>query len=150
MCAEGKLYPATYDGDGYPLCFFNPDSEMKELKKIHEKDFERVMKEIGKKTGLEIEGMTKTPDGIRQFKTGKKGSGTVQLYLSSSDRLSGNIRVQIGVNGISRVKILRKALLQSEWFSDTDDKETRMSEQKGRARHPRRNHIPSSLDLDGH
>ena len=99
-----------------------------ELKKNHELDFERVMKEIGKATKLEVEKMTSTEHGIRQIKTGNKGSGTIQLYLTCNDRTEGNIRIQIGAKGIGRLKIVRMALLRSAWFTETTGMTDKLSE----------------------
>jgi hypothetical protein len=128
MCLndKGKLVEVTYGGHGWPLFFSVPGEA---LRKIHSDDFRRVMGNIEREMGLQMEPMTTTDDGTLQFRLGTaKGSGTVQLYLTQLSRVSGNVRIQIGSKNTERLKAIRRTLLKSAWFEETMERTCRISE----------------------
>jgi hypothetical protein len=99
------------------------------MKKLHREDFFRVTKFICHQFDLSIEKYSKTEDGTAQISFGsKKGSGTVQFYLTARSAAAGNCLIQIGEKEYKRVQKIRETLLKSVWFADTPDKRMKLSE----------------------
>jgi hypothetical protein len=126
VSSKGKLFEMPYGGEGVKLNFLIPG---KPMKKLHREDFYRVTKFICHQFDLSIEKYTKTEDGTAQISFGtKKGTGTVQLYLTARSAAAGNCLVQIGEKEYERVQKIRDTLLRSVWFTDTPDKRMKLSE----------------------
>jgi hypothetical protein len=81
-------------------------------------------------SGLPAEKPLTTPDGTAQVKFGtqKKGSGTLQLYLTQRSLSAGNALIQIGEKEADWAKEIRAAVLKSAWFTDTPEKSARMND----------------------
>jgi hypothetical protein len=123
---RGKVTDMPYGGEGVKLNFQIPG---KTMRKLHPDDFFRVTKFICHKHDLSIDKYTKTEDGTAQISFGsQKGSGTVQLYLTSRSESTGNILIQIGGKEQKRVRHIRETLLRSVWFKDTSENRSKLSE----------------------